>query len=146
MIPLSIIFSIAHAMEETFFGDGSPLWESFGEIADVRIPDWLGFPLFFLGLTGALTIVAVLGYGGDPFWLGVLVGARLGDCWFSHWWRTIRGNVVPGNWTTPLYVFESVTVMATMAPSAPGMLVGAASFAAVIPSLRLAGFFGILKR
>lgn len=138
MTALSIMLTLGHALEETFLSKDAPLWEAFGEIAEVEIPHWLGFPAFFLGLVGALTAIAVVGYSGDPFWLGVLVGARLGDCWFSHWWPTIRGHAVPGNLTTPFYVAEAA-VAATMGPSVAGAALGAAAFAAVIPGLRVLG-------
>lgn len=140
LLVASVGFTLLHATEETFWGKGAPLWEAFGFITESELPDWLGFLLFFVGLVVAMIGVAWLGYGGSEFWCGVLVGGRLGDCWFSHWRPTLRGADVPGNWTTPLYVAESVWLVWWVGADVVGSGVGAMAFAVVLPAMRVLGW------
>jgi hypothetical protein len=140
---LSLAFTVIHAAEE-WFGKGGPLWDNFGRIVGVRLPPVLGFLLFIVGLAASLAALSYLGYlAGSVLAISLLLGARLGDSLFSHWGLYVLGlsNPNPGIKSTVLYVIESGIFiwMYTSSLSAFGLL-GAAFFAAVLPSLWLTKF------
>jgi len=138
---LSVAFSIIHALQE-LWDDGGPIWRYFGSIADVRIPDSLGFWLFTVGLTATLATVSWLAYlEGSALALGVLLGARVGDALVSHWLLATVKRPNPGLSTTELYVAEVVCVLILWPGeiSQLGVVLGAGFFASIIPALRLLG-------
>lgn len=137
---LSILFSVAHALEETY-GEGSPLWDYFGRIANVKIPEIIGFVSVSILLPIVLSILAIIGYSDDRYlWaLSLLCGARLGDTIFSHWLLWIIGyRPNPGIFSSVLYVFE-VAFLFTFDLTMLWFIVGVVSFAVVIPSLYVVG-------
>lgn len=146
-VAASMTFTILHLVEE-LCGRGGPLWDNFGMIVGVRLPDWLGFALFSVALAVGLGVLAMVGYGGgNAACLSVLLGARLGDVLVSHWglWLVGLSRPNPGIWTTPLYALEGAALLACWPllaagpPSPAGVLAGAGFFAAVLPTLWLAG-------
>ncbi len=141
LFAMSALFTLLHVAEE-LVGDGGPLWRYFGAIAGLRIPDAIGFVLFTVGLAAALIVVAWLGYvGGSALWLGVLLGARVGDSVFSHWLLVLEWKPNPGIATTVLFAVEVALVIALGLPASPtGFLLGATFFAAIVPVLRLIAF------
>src|SRR4051812_7612710 len=94
---LGIVFAVSllHTVQE-WRGSAVPIWRNFGAIVGVWIPDWLGFPIFTVGLTAALWMAGLMGIAGWlPMFgavalpcavgaLGVLVGASVSDTLVSH--------------------------------------------------------------
>jgi hypothetical protein len=156
ILGLSLAFTLLHTLEE-LKGRGGPLWRNFGAVVGAWIPDWFGFPVFFVLLTGALWLVALAAITGDlltyavpPPWtavaLGALIGARLGDTLVSHvLLYGLRYRPNPGLTTTPLYVAEAVFLLATFrtgliaggSSTWVGLLLGAGLFCLVLPFLWL---------
>jgi hypothetical protein len=156
ILGLSLAFTLLHTLEE-WKGRGGPLWRNFGAVVGARIPDWFGFPIFFVILTGALwliTLVAITGsllkHAVSPHCadvaLGALIGARLGDTLVSHLLLyVLRYRPNPGLTSSSLYVAEAVFLIATFHPgliaggssSCLGLLLGAGSFCLVLPLLWL---------
>jgi len=132
-----------------------PLWRNFGAIVGVSVPDLLGFLVFFVGLTVALWLVALLAitgslltYAAQTEWaagaLGALIGARLGDTLISHvLLYMLRYRPNPGLASTPLYVAEAVFLIATFSrgltagngSTCVGLFIGAGFFCFVLPLL-----------
>lgn len=147
---LSIGFSLIHWRDEVF-SDSGPLWEDFGRIARVHVPGWLGF-IGFSALAVALGWLAWYGYaGGSMVALSLLLGARLGDLWFSHvdlWLKNLSPSN-PGLMSAlVLYTAEAAFLIAVFgsALSLPLVLIGAGAFAVVIPLLSAAGRFSRAAR
>jgi hypothetical protein len=123
------------------------LWRYFGAIRGVKIPDWAGFLAFTVGLTSALWVVAILALAfGQPWALGLLLGARMGDWWSSHaHLEAIGYRPNPGFGTAMLFPIETLivffaswdVVQAGPAWMLLGCLGGAASFASILPALGL---------
>jgi hypothetical protein len=154
ILGLSLAFTLLHTLEE-LRGPGGPLWRNFGAVVGARIPDWFGFPLFFVILTVALWLVALaavtgslLTYAVPPQWaavaLGALIGARLGDTLVSHvLLYRLRYRPNPGLASTPLYIAEAVFLIATFHTGLiaggnstwAGLLLGAGFFCLVLPFL-----------
>jgi len=63
ILGLDWLFSAVHAYEE-WRGEEVPLWRVFGAVVGLRLPDWLGFLLFTLGLTLLLWCVGLVAIGG----------------------------------------------------------------------------------
>jgi len=148
--------TLGHTLQE-WKGRGGPLWRNFGAIAGVWIPGWLGFALFFVGLTltqWLVGLVAITGSwpGGElaprfgAIALGALIGARLTDTLVSHvllWALGYRPN--PGLSTTSVYVIEAVFFLLTFgrglavdrAAAIWGIAGGTGFFVIVLPSLFL---------
>ena len=147
-------FTLIHTLQE-WKGPGGPLWKNFGAVVGVRIPDWLGFSSFFLGLTAGLWLVGLVAITGSlpsgavrmPYAaaaLGALVGARLTDTVVSHvllWALGYRPN--PGLSSTPLYVIEALFLMLTFSRGLAaggsstgwGVAAGSGFFLLVLPGL-----------
>jgi hypothetical protein len=53
-------FTLLHSYQE-WKGAGAPLWRNFGAIVGLKIPDWLGFLGFTVGLTFLLFAVGLIG-------------------------------------------------------------------------------------
>lgn len=140
---LSVFFTIIHAVEE-LIGDGGPLWDNFGRIVGVRLPYFLGFILFTAGLAGILIFCSFRAYcWSSPIFLSLLFGARVGDTLISHWglYWTGLSDPNPGLYSTALYVTESflIYLFAGDMLLLSYILLGAAFFASVLPTLWLAG-------
>jgi hypothetical protein len=156
MLVLDWTFSAVHTYEE-WRGESAPLWRVFGAIVGLRLPNWLGFLGFTLGLTLILWsagLVAVTGW--FPFVghvsvpvavgaIGFITGARLSDTLVSHWTLYAIGyRPNPGLRSTPLYVFEAALLLMTfrqglsLSASATlcGFAWGAGPFIFVLPGLR----------
>ena len=145
--------TLVHSIQEL----KGKLWRYFGAIAGVRVPDTLGRLVFFVVLTGALWLLAVIGIGGWlPDWdantrlagwtLGALIGARVADTWFSHISLARKGFTPnPGLPSTRYYLAEAAILTFLFSPALLahklGTLVGMGGatlfFLGVIPLLRL---------
>ncbi|WP_009960356.1 hypothetical protein [Verrucomicrobium spinosum] len=140
---------IIHAIEET----GGALWVHFGEISGNSFVAGLrplhGF-LFLVAPALGLQLGAIwLGFGHGieevkPYFIGLLIGAQLGDATFSHLIPTAQGyKRNPGLPSAVMYllngllvlVFFHVPLMASPGLAIYGALTGACFFAAVLPSL-----------
>jgi hypothetical protein len=143
-----------HSFQE-WKGAGGPLWRNFGAIVGVKIPDPLGFLVFTAALTLGLWALALIGIAGLSLWippafaLGALIGARLSDTLVSHVLLNALGyRPNPGLSSTPLYVLEALFLIvafraglaADWASAWCGIIVGAAFFVVVLPSLWLLRF------
>jgi hypothetical protein len=155
ILGVSFALTLLHTLQE-WKGAGGPLWRNFGAIVGVWVPDWLGFPFFFLILTAALWLVALVAVTGSlviypvqPKYaavaLGALIGARLGDTVVSHVCRHLRGyRPNPGLASTSLYCIEAVAFIATFYKgliagggfACVGLVIGVLFFCLVLPSLR----------
>jgi len=159
-------FTLVHILQE-WKGEEVPLWRVFGAVVGARVPDWLGFVGFTVGLTAALWLVGLAAIGG---WapivgqltlpagvgaLGVLVGARIGDSVVSHWALYGLGyRPNPGLSSTILYCAEAIFILATfwkgfsLAPGAAwfGCVLGAFFFCLVLPLLRCLRLVPALRR
>jgi hypothetical protein len=150
-------FTLIHVLQE-WKGEKAPLWRVFGAVVGLRLPDWLGFLSFTLGLTvlqwllglaaiaGWLPLVGELSMPASVGALGAVVGARLGDNVISHWGLYAVGyRPNPGLSSTILYSIEAIFILVTfrtglsLAPGAAwiGFACGVGFFAAVLPLLRL---------
>lgn len=152
---LSLVSTLAHVTEEVH-GEGGPIWRYFGDIVGLKIPDKLGFIVFNLSLVVVLWFAAQLAYRGmNLFWMGVMLGARLGDSVCSHWLLAIAGKVPnPGIYSTYLYAIEAflIVLWLLLDPGSQfsafesvasggaglfwGVCLGAGFFVSVLPSLR----------
>jgi len=150
-------FTLIHVLQE-WRGEKVPLWRVFGAVVGMRLPDWLGFLSFTLGLTvlqwavglaaiaGWLPFVGALSTAAGVGALGAVIGARVGDNVISHWGLYSVGyRPNPGLSSTILYSLEAIFILVTfraglsLAPRAAwiGFLCGVGFFAAVLPVLRL---------
>jgi hypothetical protein len=59
ILGMSVAITLIHTLQE-WRGSGGPLWRNFGAIVGVWVPNWLGFPFFFLILTAALWLVSLV--------------------------------------------------------------------------------------
>lgn len=154
ILVISFALTLLHTLQE-LKGRGGPLWRNFGAIVGVSVPDLLGFLVFFVGLTVALWLVALLAitgslltYAAQTEWaagaLGALIGARLGDTLISHvLLYMLRYRPNPGLASTPLYVAEAVFLIATFSrgltagngSTCVGLFIGAGFFCFVLPLL-----------
>ena len=154
ILGISLAFTLLHTLQE-LKGHGGPLWRNFGAIVGVSVPDSLGFLVFFVGLTAALWLVAIVAITGSLLtyalqteWaagaLGALIGARLGDTLISHvLLYVLRYRPNPGLASTPLYVAEAVFLIATFSrgltagngSTCVGLFIGAVFFCFVLPLL-----------
>ena len=142
------------------------LWRYFGAIAGVRIPDALGFLIFFLGLTIILWIMGFIGISGNLVILeipksfaigalGFMIGARFSDRLYSHIRLDRKGyKPNPGLKSTPFYLAEAVILAVIFSPglishyiaAAVGLIIGWLLFFIVLPVLRLLRIFPSLHR
>lgn len=123
IIGINFAITLIHTLQE-WKGSEVPLWRNFGAIVGVRVPDWLGFALFTLGLTLGLWTIGLIAFAG---WLpvlgevskpaaitalGVLIGARVSDTLISHLLMHFLGyRPNPGLSSTPLYIAEAVFIL-----------------------------------
>lgn len=142
------------------------LWRYFGAIAGVRIPDVLGFLVFFLGLTVFLWAVGFAGIAGHVLFfgipeslaigaLGILIGGRLSDRLYSHVRLDRQGfRPNPGLKSTPYYLAEAIIMMVLFFPgllshyiaAAMGFVIGWLFFYTILPLLRLLRTIPPLRR
>lgn len=133
------------------------LWSYFGAIAGVRIPAFVGMPLFTVFLTVALWAVGFAGIGGSiPFLLavpenwgagmvGVLIGGRVSDGLFSHILLRKKYYPNPGMKSIPFYFAEAVVLIVVFFPglwnhvlgAGLGFAIGFLFFYGILPVLRL---------
>jgi len=154
LLAINLSLTLIHSIQEL----KGRLWRYFGGIAGIRIPDAVGFPTFFLGLTlllWAVGFVAITGYvpligfsqGAALGCVGALIGARLSDSLHSHFLLDRQGfRPNPGLGSTSFYLAEAVilTILflpglrARWIPAAFGFLAAWAFFSSILPFLRLA--------
>jgi hypothetical protein len=143
--------AILHAREE-YHGR---LWDYFGRSTDNQWVAELGklkgfllivLPALALQLTASWMAFRYSTIQPAPFWLGLLIGARLGDALFSHGLPTLQGRGGnPGLPTALIYhtdgllllVLFHVPLMASPAEAWAGALGGAFFFYSVLPLMRL---------
>lgn len=151
---VNLVLTMVHSIEEL----RGPLWRYFGAIAGIRIPHWLGFPVFTVLLTLILWAAGFAGIAGQmPLFgavpeewamaaLGGLIGGRIADGLFSHVRLHLAGfRPNPGLSSTPFYFAEALILAALFFPglskhpgwAAAGLVVGALFFWSVLPVLRL---------
>lgn len=132
--------SSLHAYEET----KGHLWSYFGKVYKNPLLNRLGGVLGFVGVVAPALLLqgsaAVLAFvGGSPAALAVLIGARVGDAYFSHLIPARLGHVPnPGLPTAMIYVVDAIFLYLAFADS---------MFAAPYARLGLAfgvGFFAAL--
>jgi hypothetical protein len=153
---VDLALTALHIFQE-WTGRPAPLWQVFGAVVGVRLPNRLGFALFTPVLLVLLWLLGLIGLAGwfpvlgrVPLrWavcaLGAIIGARISDSFVSHWllyWLGYRPN--PGILSTPLYVGEAVFLLAAFWPGLKlaqatawvGFVLGTAFFVAILPILR----------
>lgn len=153
ILAVNMFLTLFHSIQEL----NGRLWRYFGAIAGGVFPNFLGIMVFFVGLTGGLWVLALVGIaGGFPFrevsqavamWaVGFLIGARLSDSWFSHIRLDRKGyRPNPGLASTRFYIVEAFVLLILFAPglwrektwALVGIGVGALLFFAVLPLLRI---------
>lgn len=159
----NLALTLIHSLQEL----RGHLWRYFGAIAGVEIPDAAGVAVFFVGLTGGLWALALVGVAGWLPFLGalptgvavlgvfVLIGGRLSDSWFSHIRLDRQGYPSnPGLKSTPYYIAEAILLTVLFAPglihytllALIGLGVGGLLFIAVLPSLKALRVFESLRR
>jgi len=137
------LIALFHAIEEA----QGKLWVYFAERASV---DWLkqqpSFWGFILIVAPALVLQISVAYFAilqnaeiNLFWLGVLIGLRVGDFLFSHatlFARDLKSN--PGLSSAFIYGVDGIlTFIIHPNSSLFGIMIGAIFFASVIPLLKL---------
>jgi len=148
----NLALTLLHSVQER----NGKLWRYFGAIAGVSIPDKVGLPVFFVGLTILLWTVGLLGILGTVLWqsslafgcLGAVIGCRLSDSLFSHILLSNAGyRPNPGLPSVPLYFAEVLVLAAVFYPGLRAHAVealigfgfGALFFYALIPLLKKFG-------
>jgi hypothetical protein len=155
ILGISLAFTLCHTLQE-WKGRGGPLWRNFGAIVGVWVPNWLGFLFFFVILTAALWLVALMAITGSlivyavqpnctAIALGALIGARVGDTLVSHvGLYVLRYRPNPGLTSTPFYIIEAFFLSVTFFRgliagggfTCVGFFIGAFFFCMVLPLLR----------
>jgi len=119
---INLALTLLHSLQER----KDQLWRYFGAIAGVKIPETFGQISLFGGLTIALWIVGLFGTTGAVIWqtplafgcLGVIVGCRISDSWFSHILLNNEGyRPNPGLPSVPLYFVEVVLLLVVFYPT-----------------------------
>lgn len=155
ILGIDLVLTLIHSVEEL----KGRLWNYFGAIAGIRVPDWLGIPTFSIALTLALWALGFVGLAGGlsalvglpDRWavaaIGGIIGARVADGVLSHLRLDRAGyRPNPGLRSTPYYFAEAVILAVLFFPglsSRPGWAVGGfvvavLFFWSVLPGLRLA--------
>lgn len=154
ILGISLAITLFHTLQE-LRGRGGPLWRNFGAIVGVWVPNWLGFLFFFLILTAALWLVALVAITGSlivypvqfkctAVALGTLIGARLTDTLVSHFsLYVLRYRPNPGLGSTLFYIIEAFFLRVTFSRGLTagggftclGLVIGASVFLLVLPSL-----------
>ena len=150
-----------HAEEEK----NGKLWTYFGKITGAtwleNLSPWLGYLLIVIPAHVLQTVAALGAFGTNkvlPFWLALLIGARLGDAIFSHIIPVLRGfksspeetaaKSNPGLPTGLIYLADSIALAlifhgpllaASRETLLSGFAIGAGFFAVVQPLLHLTG-------
>lgn len=109
----SCLFTLVHLVSEVH-DDGGPLWDYFGPLAGVVVPDLLGFLTFTAGLGAALFTISCLAWWYEHSWaLSLLLGLRVGDAVISHWTPQLLGKRPnPGLRSSWLYAGEAILLSA----------------------------------
>jgi hypothetical protein len=84
----NLVLSVLHTNQER----QGKLWNYFGHVEGVKIPDALGLAVFFVGLTAVLWIVGFFAFTNlassisvpGIALIGGIIGARLSDSFYSH--------------------------------------------------------------
>jgi len=154
ILGVDLLLTLVHVVQE-FKGR---FWNYFGGIAGVRVPDWLGFALFSIGLTLLLWSLAFAALAGglSPFidvpdrWsmacLGAIIGGRIADGFFSHIRLDRAGyRPNPGLESVPYCFAEAAALAVLFAPglrmhalwALAGVAAGVLFFWSVLPGFRL---------
>lgn len=140
LLLVSVLFTIVHTLEEVL-GKGGPLWVYLARIAKLYIPPRLG-EIAVCILTPAMTVAAtsIVYTNQHPWWVGLLLGLRLGDCACTHWlpWL-LYPNSNPGIVSTILYLSEATLLVVFFHVNMIGACVGVAVFGLTTLPLILAG-------
>jgi hypothetical protein len=143
-IPLSIVNTLLHTLEEILYSTGGPFWQysekcfgrgltrTFGPI----LGEVVGYTLF-AGLAALLIFLAVMGYSGTAVSLGFvtlspevilggLIGARVGDALISHMYLSVRFKELdnPGIATSFYYILEALVATMVFTVSPIGITIG----------------------
>jgi hypothetical protein len=135
-LALSVTLILVHTMEEVR-GEGGPLWRYLSDVSGADIYDPAGYAAVALVTPAAMmTAVAMAYWTREPFWLGVVFGAKSGDMAFTHTLPTVSGyRPNPGIWSSLLYGTEAIGLATALELDPLGMVVGAAPFMLLWPSL-----------
>lgn len=141
IVVTNLALTLVHSIQEL----EERLWRYFGAIAGIRIPDAVGFLLFFVLLTVTLWAVGFVGitgylplYGQAPTWVamaavGALIGGRLSDRLYSHVRLDRQGyRPNPGLASTPYYLAEAAILTVLFLPGlwSPYIIAAALGFVA----------------
>ncbi|WP_009964059.1 hypothetical protein [Verrucomicrobium spinosum] len=142
--------AVVHFVEEV----QGELWTYFGRISGNRLVEGFGFiagvVLVVLPALGLQVVASWLTFrhgllAPDPVWLGVLVGALVGDALASHLLLVAQGHTPnPGIGSALVYVVQGVMLTALCQPTIAehpwlaglGFAAGAGFFASVLPLMR----------
>ena len=152
ILGINLVLTLVHCVQEL----RGKLWRYFGAIAGFRIPDKLGFFLFFMGLLIALWAAGIFGIAAPLYGLpwpnlamlfvGIIIGGRISDSVYSHIlldWQKYRPNPALG--TVPYYLVEAAYLTVLFSPglwkhpdyAALGFIAGWLFFFLVLPLLRI---------
>ena len=153
ILTVNIGLTLVHALQEL----NGRQWRYLGTIAGLCLPDWIGFSLFFLGLTALLWTLSFAGIAGYiPIYgpipvnvsvgaVGALIGGRFSDRYYNHVLPDRQGyRPNPGLSSTPYYMVEAVMLTVLFFPglqrhvmaAALGVALGWSLFYLVLPVLR----------
>ncbi len=133
LLAISPITSWLHAYQEI----KENLWKYFQELigAKITVPTILGI-VTLLVLPIILSICAQMAYWEQSkFFMGILLGARIGDTLFSHWIPSFFKKENPGLETSVIYAVESALILLLqLAFSWEGFIVGFLPFLLLLPT------------
>lgn len=151
ILGLNLILTLVHCSLEL----KGYLWRYFGAIAGFRIPDKLGFFLFFVGLLAILWIAGFLGIAAPLYGIpmpkvamvsvAIIVGGRISDSIYSHIRLHRKGyRPNPALGTVPYYLAEAAILAILFSPevrkqpgyAALGFILGWMLFFSVLPLIR----------
>ena len=150
LLASDLLLSILHTNQER----QGRLWDYFGHVEGVKIPDALGFFTFFIVLTLLLWFVGIAAFTnlfsfiGVPAiaFVGAIIGARVSDSFYSHLLLRKRYDQYaanPGLESVPYYLVEAAVLLVIFFPGlvsdwsgVAGIVVGWAGFAFIRPLLR----------
>ena len=169
LLAINLSLTFVHTNEER----SGRLWNYFGHIEGVRVPDAVGTLIFFVALTSILWVLGIgaitgqwpivdvlfrkqLALGG----IGALIGVRLSDALHSHLWLAWKYKQYaenPGLRSVPLCLVEAAVLALVFAPgfvsslaagaaAGIGFGVGWVVFAAVRPVIRTLRSFKRLRQ
>jgi hypothetical protein len=146
----NLVLSVLHTNQER----QGKLWNYFGHVEGVKIPDALGLAVFFVGLTAVLWIVGFFAFTNlassisvpGIALIGGIIGARLSDSFYSHlllYKKYDKYAANPGLQSVPYYLVEAAVLLVIFFPglvsgwpAGAGFVLGWAGFAVIRPSLR----------